>query len=590
MASKTVTAAVKVSIESKEYKATMREINRENKEFKKQQKEAMKQAKLSAEEGFGGVIALAKKMAPAISAGAAALKVANTAMLENQRYTDEWGRITESARASYESFVDSLVNGDFSGFFTRMNDVIDAARKAYDALDTLGTTNIFSDTGLAKINLDIAKYKSILRLGQGSPEELAATRKSYEEALQKMQDISLDKASANIGAFGARLAEYVTSKGFSVSSADFLTTDAAGRNQMKGGSLYEKYYKDLATYLDWDARYKAEAERRKWVTEVDASGRVVSRTKGKGEWSDAAFEEARAFMELSDDKLKELFGYLKQAWADQASVYNAMTQSARYMNGGTSKGGAGGSATTAKIVYKEGSIGWWEEERGKLAQELREATTDLARQELQARIDEVDAMLKNIKEVGTARTVAEVLEGRGIGLQGLDSISKLKTTNLKPMDVTIPTEQTDANKDLAESGETAAEGIMLVSDTLQQLGIMSNVADEGLRTTMRVVGQFLSMIGGFIGGPVGQGISAVGSLVGSFSGGGIVGGTSYTGDRLTARVNSGEMILNATQQRSLFQMLNGGGSTGGGSSVVRGEDIYVALRNYGRRTGKIHLP
>jgi hypothetical protein len=119
---------------------------------------------------------------------------------------------------------------------------------------------------------------------------------------------------------------------------------------------------------------------------------------------------------------------------------------------------------------------------------------------------------------------------------------------------------------------------------------MSNVADEGLRTTMRVVGRFLGMIGGFIGGPVGKGISAIGSLVGSFSGGGIVGGTSYTGDRLTARVNSGEMILNATQQRSLFQMLNGGGSTGGGSSVVRGEDIYLALRNYGRRTGKIHLP
>jgi hypothetical protein len=99
MASKTVTAAVKVSIEGKEYKAAMREINRENKEFKKQQKEAMKQAKLSAEEGFGGVIALAKKMAPAISAGAAALKVAQTAMQENQRFTDEWARVTESAKA-----------------------------------------------------------------------------------------------------------------------------------------------------------------------------------------------------------------------------------------------------------------------------------------------------------------------------------------------------------------------------------------------------------------------------------------------------------------------------------------------------------
>lgn len=586
MASKTVTAAVKVSIEGKEYKAAMREINRENKEFKKQQKEAMKQAKLSAEEGFGGVIALAKKMAPAISAGAAALKVAQTAMLENQRYTDEWGRITESARASYESFVDSLVNGDFSGFFTRMNDVINTARQAYDALDALGTTNIFSDTGLAKINLDIAKYKSILRLGQGSPEELAATRKSYEEALQKMQDISLDKASANIGAFGARLAEYVTSKGFSVSSADFLTTDAAGRYQMKSGSLYDKYYKDLATYLDWDARYKAEAERRKWVTEVDASGRVVSRTKGKGEWSDAAFEEARAFMELSDDKLKELFGYLKQAWADQASVYNAMTQSARYMNGGT--GGSKGAGGSAAKVYAEGSIGWMEQQISKYREQLKSATEQLE-------IDEANYWIKKYeRDISALTNASNAVASGGLanGLSISDKYGKwgeFRKENLKPMPV-VPMGQIDANKDLAKSGETAAEGIMLVSDTLQQLGIMSNVADEGLRTTMRVVGQFLSMIGGFIGGPVGQGISAVGSLVGSFSGGGIVGGTSYTGDRLTARVNSGEMILNATQQRSLFQMLNGGGSTGGGSSVVRGEDIYLSLRNYGRRTGKIHLP
>jgi hypothetical protein len=586
MASKTVTAAVKVSIEGKEYKAAMREINRENKEFKKQQKEAMKQAKLSAEEGFGGVIALAKKMAPAISAGAAALKVANTAMLENQRFTDEWARITESAKASYESFVDSLVNGDFSGFFTRMNDVINAAREAADAIDALDTTKIFSDAGLAKINLDIAKYKSILRLGQGSPEELAATRKSYEEALQKMQDISLDKASANIGAFGARLAEYVTNKGFSVSAADFLTTDAAGRNQMKSGSLYEKYYKDLATYLDWDARYKAEAERRKWVTEVDASGRVVSRTKGKGEWSDAAFEEARAFMELSDDKLKELLGYLKQAWADQASVYNAMTQSARYMNGGT--GGSKGAGGSAAKVYAEGSIGWMEQEIAKYREQLKSATQQLEMDEASYWIKRYERDIKALTSTSNSVSLGGVANGISIS-DKYGKWGELPKVNLKPMPV-VPITQIDANKDLAKSGETAAEGIMLVSDTLQQLGIMSNVADEGLRTTMRVVGRFLGMIGGFIGGPVGKGISAIGSLVGSFSGGGIVGGTSYTGDRLTARVNSGEMILNATQQRSLFQMLNGGGSTGGGSSVVRGEDIYLVLRNYGRRTGKIHLP
>lgn len=41
-----------------------------------------------------------------------------------------------------------------------------------------------------------------------------------------------------------------------------------------------------------------------------------------------------------------------------------------------------------------------------------------------------------------------------------------------------------------------------------------------------------------------------------FATGGIVGGTSKTGDKVLARVNSGEMILNATQQRNLFRMLN----------------------------------
>ena len=48
-----------------------------------------------------------------------------------------------------------------------------------------------------------------------------------------------------------------------------------------------------------------------------------------------------------------------------------------------------------------------------------------------------------------------------------------------------------------------------------------------------------------------------GASAGGFEGGGVVGGTSYTGDKLTANVNSGEVILNREQQANLlFGMAN----------------------------------
>ena len=44
-----------------------------------------------------------------------------------------------------------------------------------------------------------------------------------------------------------------------------------------------------------------------------------------------------------------------------------------------------------------------------------------------------------------------------------------------------------------------------------------------------------------------------------FESGGIVGGTSFRGDKVVAHVNSGEMILNREQQTRLFDMANYGG-------------------------------
>ena len=68
-----------------------------------------------------------------------------------------------------------------------------------------------------------------------------------------------------------------------------------------------------------------------------------------------------------------------------------------------------------------------------------------------------------------------------------------------------------------------------------------------------------------------------------FAEGGIVPGTSFTGDNVTARLNSGEMVLNQTQQSRLFEIANGAGSMGNITIYLGDEQIYKSLYNASKR-------
>jgi hypothetical protein len=63
---------------------------------------------------------------------------------------------------------------------------------------------------------------------------------------------------------------------------------------------------------------------------------------------------------------------------------------------------------------------------------------------------------------------------------------------------------------------------------------------------------------------------------GKFAEGGIVGGQSYSGDRLFAMVNSGEMILNKRQQANLSNMLGSGGRV---EFHISGDSLVGVLTN-----------
>lgn len=84
-------------------------------------------------------------------------------------------------------------------------------------------------------------------------------------------------------------------------------------------------------------------------------------------------------------------------------------------------------------------------------------------------------------------------------------------------------------------------------------------------------------------------ISLVSTLknVGSYAEGGIIPGHNFT-DGITARVSSGEMVINEADQKRLYDSIHSGNFNrgGGGNSVITGEQIVTVINSYGRRTGR----
>lgn len=90
-------------------------------------------------------------------------------------------------------------------------------------------------------------------------------------------------------------------------------------------------------------------------------------------------------------------------------------------------------------------------------------------------------------------------------------------------------------------------------------------------------------------------VAAFAMVFSCFADGGIVGNGSKIGDYNLARVNGGEMILNGTQQKRLFNLLNGTVGDFGSpirsrsdvNFIIKGKALKGTLKNYDKRTNKI---
>lgn len=175
--------------------------------------------------------------------------------------------------------------------------------------------------------------------------------------------------------------------------------------------------------------------------------------------------------------------------------------------------------------------------------------------------------------------------------------------NLKSIDISILIQSfEDLGKIFnseADNSTKAASGLVTMGQALQAIGGSGAVAKTG--AVLAAIGQIILGFGqasaeaasggpwvwlGFIAGALTT-VAATISQLKSFANGGIVSGSSFAGDNNLVRVNSSEMILNGSQQKKLFSLLDSNSSVSTTAPFVstvkiKGSDLYLTLSNYNK--------
>lgn len=156
-------------------------------------------------------------------------------------------------------------------------------------------------------------------------------------------------------------------------------------------------------------------------------------------------------------------------------------------------------------------------------------------------------------------------------------------------------------------GDTTADKVSGIGQSFQALGnVLANFDGAAAKAgaVLAAVGQIVlgfaqASVTASKLGPIGwiawlgAGLAAVATTIATIKGfadGGIIEGSSYHGDRIVARLNAGEMVLNRKQQANLFRALDNGIASNAGGKVefeIKGSTLKGVLKNYDNKMNKV---
>ena len=556
-------------------------------------------------QGFSsGAVSAFTKFAGVLGVAYGATELLQKGLNSNATLQDKYNSLMQAGSTVTDQFFTAIYSGDWTVF----NDGIEKAIKnAKEYADTYRNVQRMLETTSIKFEQTDARKTQLEAIIEDDTKPLEERKKAQQE---------LDRILL-MGVADIREASQITERELNnmladlIGEAQYITTENAQKLILDIRNKYSELRKELDAY------------------------REVRDTKNQVLNPNAFKYSGDEWYKINQDATKK---YYQEYTKDQRAYYDELLRLADRMNDETFSSFQG---LFDKLNDLNDKAGTWEKDRAGARDEIAGIKTTASKKEIipagsimemQKKIADLRKKYENAADEGTrvgfmkaikeAETELKMMQLRAAGTSllptgeinkpvGRNIADDVKSgyINIKP----ISTDSIQANYDYADSLGAIAS----------IMGSVTNMTNEGAAGWLAYGANILSSIsaaipmitslttaltakaaaeaaGSAAAVPVVGWINAVAAItaimsamaaVPKFADGGIIGGNSFIGDNMIARVNSGEMILNNRQQRNLFNLLDGKGGTSvnaGGEVKLRieGRDLVGVISSQTSKTSK----
>ena len=475
-----------------------------------------------------------------LQAAEGALKVAKDAFFASEANVDEWARVVASSESVYEGFLTAINNGDISGYLGRIDQIVQAAREAYNELDKLGTMRTIQGPQFSKQEAENTRMRMMIMTGRyiapaagsGMKAAMAEGTVLTPEQIRRIEQ-KLENGMKSIGALTKNeLAQ--TGKAIDAYYNKLAVQNGMSRSEFRQGTSswdeFSRRMQGYEQYKEWDRQARTEFAKQggRGYVDFDKSNPYAEYRK----WGTFRVDK------MGENSYNDLVGLIKQQQQQTNQLYSQMGHTYRtinraegitvkgIMNGKGGSGGGGGKGGGNEITYAADSIAAQQALVQQLTKQWNEAGADVRDQYLQPLV-EAEAKLKEMQNTMALQKAQAEGKLNGVNLwQGdIDDITGGKTPQfagslpdltkslqldnlpqfLSPLQqLNAELEQLRKNLEYAPTTEAYQEGLKAIADKQKEIASFKGIdlakdADKSAKSFQAAAGA-ISQVGSALNG------------------------------------------------------------------------------------------